>query len=162
MSGILPENGLIRPRGAGPKHVAAFRARFTAATVLASAPRPTRIATPSISSSITPAFRAAFRFRGYDPVIDALGLRRSRCRRSCWLRSRYHRIPPQLACQRRAGGEQATLGNGAHIAFEVEERAVIDIFPGSIGKRRHRRLAPEGLSPENYAHCYAAVVRDPD
>lgn len=36
---------------------------MTAATVLASAPRPARMAMPSISSSITPAPQTVFRFR---------------------------------------------------------------------------------------------------
>src|SRR5690606_41053007 len=45
-----------------PDHDVAFSARITAATVLASAPRPTRMATPSISSSMTPGPRAALLF----------------------------------------------------------------------------------------------------
>lgn len=46
-----------------PDHDVAFNARITAATVLASAPRPTRMAMPSISSSITPESRAGFCLR---------------------------------------------------------------------------------------------------
>src|SRR5690606_31967097 len=47
-----------------PDHDVAFSARITAATVLASAPRPTRMAMPSISSSMTPASRVTLRFLG--------------------------------------------------------------------------------------------------
>lgn len=54
-----------------PDHDVAFSARITAATVLASAPRPTRMAIPSISSSITPASRAVFRFRGRAGRVGA-------------------------------------------------------------------------------------------
>jgi hypothetical protein len=41
-------------QGGQADHVLAFSARITAATVLASAPRPTRTLTPSISISIIP------------------------------------------------------------------------------------------------------------
>jgi len=54
-----------------PDHNGAFSARITAATVLASAPRPTRMATPSFSSSITPASRAAFRCRCFAGRVAA-------------------------------------------------------------------------------------------
>src|SRR5690606_24728035 len=52
-------------------HDAPFSARITTATVLASAPRPTRMATPSISSSITPASRTAFRLRCFAGRVAA-------------------------------------------------------------------------------------------
>ena len=42
-------------------HVLAFKARSTAATVLASAPRPIRTLTPSISTSMLPALRSTWR-----------------------------------------------------------------------------------------------------
>ena len=44
-------------------HVLAFKARSTAATVLASAPRPIRTLTPSISTSMLPELRSARRVR---------------------------------------------------------------------------------------------------
>lgn len=45
--------------------------RLTAATVLASAPRPTRMAMPSISSSMTPLPPAVFRFRARAGRVGA-------------------------------------------------------------------------------------------
>ncbi len=51
-------------RSRWPDHDVALSARITAATVFESAPRPTRIAMPSISSSITPVSRAGSRFLG--------------------------------------------------------------------------------------------------
>ena len=56
-----------------PDHDVAFSARITAATVLASAPRPTRMAMPSISSSIAPASRVVFRFRGRAGHVGSKG-----------------------------------------------------------------------------------------
>src|SRR3977135_3019984 len=44
-------------------HALAFSARSTAATVLASAPRPTRTVTPSISTSMIPDVRSTWRVR---------------------------------------------------------------------------------------------------
>lgn len=61
-----------------------------------------------------------------------------------------------------ADGQPAVPGNGVHIAFEVEKRALVDAFfdiaiaHGAVGDG-----AP-GLRPQYDDHYYAAFVRDPD
>ena len=61
-----------------------------------------------------------------------------------------------------ADGEQATIGNGTHIAFEVEKRAAVDAFFQAALANGGTSDGPPGLRPEYDAHYYAAFVRDPD
>ncbi|WP_244606624.1 VOC family protein [Arsenicitalea aurantiaca] len=61
-----------------------------------------------------------------------------------------------------ADGEQATTGNGTHIAFEVEKRAAVDAcYQAALANGGMGDGAP-GVRPEYDAHYYAAFVRDPD
>ncbi len=61
-----------------------------------------------------------------------------------------------------ADGEQATVGNGTHIAFEVEKRAAVDAFFQAALANGGTSNGPPDLRPEYDAHYYAAFVRDPD
>ena len=53
-------------------HAPAFKARSTAATVFASAPRPIRMLTPSISTSMLPAVRSPLGFRWCFRLVKAV------------------------------------------------------------------------------------------
>ena len=95
----------------------------------------------------------------YDPVMNELGLRRT--------------LDVEEAVGYGAGitifslniptdGKQATIGNGTHIAFEVEKRAAVDAFFQAALANGGTSDGPPGLRPEYDAHYYAAFVRDPD
>lgn len=95
----------------------------------------------------------------YDPVMNALGLRRT--------------LDVEEAVGYGAGitvfslnmpddGEQATVGNGTHVAFEVENRAAVDAFHQVALEHGGTSNGQPGLRPEYDAHYYAAFVRDPD
>ena len=59
-------------------------------------------------------------------------------------------------------GKRATVGNGTHVAFEVEERAAVDAFYAAALDNGGTSNGPPGLRPEYDANYYAAFVRDPD
>lgn len=56
----------------------------------------------------------------------------------------------------------ATAGNGVHIAFGVEDRAMVDAFHAAALASGGSDDGSPGLRPEYDAHYYAAFVRDPD
>lgn len=58
--------------------------------------------------------------------------------------------------------DAATVGNGVHIAFAVEDRAMVDAFHRDALVNGGRDAGPPGLRPEYDANYYAAFVRDPD
>lgn len=59
-------------------------------------------------------------------------------------------------------GGAATVGNGTHVAFEVEKRAAVDaFFQTALANGGESNGAP-GLRTEYDAHYYAAFIRDPD
>lgn len=59
-------------------------------------------------------------------------------------------------------GERATVGNGSHIAFAVEERAMVDRFHAVALEHGGSDDGAPGLRPDYDAHFYGAFVRDPD
>ncbi|KQM36142.1 VOC family protein [Sphingomonas sp. Leaf10] len=61
-----------------------------------------------------------------------------------------------------ADGAPASAGNGTHVAFEVEYRAMVDQFYAVALTQGGSGNGPPGLRPEYDAHYYAAFVRDPD
>lgn len=59
-------------------------------------------------------------------------------------------------------GKPATVGNGTHIAFAVENRSMVDRFhTTALGHGGFDDGRP-GLRPDYDANYYAAFVRDPD
>jgi catechol 2,3-dioxygenase-like lactoylglutathione lyase family enzyme len=61
-----------------------------------------------------------------------------------------------------ANGDPASVGNGVHIAFDVEHRAMVDRFyQAALGHGGTSDGAP-GTRPDYDANYYAAFVRDPD
>lgn len=68
----------------------------------------------------------------------------------------------QFSVQAPIDGAPATVGNGTHIAFAVEERGMVDRFyAAAIAHGGHGDGEP-GLRPAYDAHYYGAFVRDPD
>lgn len=59
-------------------------------------------------------------------------------------------------------GRAATVGNGSHIAFGVENRSmVVRFYAAALANGGHADGAP-GLRPDYDANYYGAFVRDPD
>ena len=56
----------------------------------------------------------------------------------------------------------ASVGNGTHIAFAVENRAMVDRFYEAAICSGGQDAGAPGLRPEYDAHYYGAFVLDPD
>ena len=59
-------------------------------------------------------------------------------------------------------GQPATVGNGSHVAFGVENRGMVQAFYEAALVHGGSCDGPPGLRPEYDAHYYGAFVRDPD
>lgn len=95
----------------------------------------------------------------YDPVLRELGL------------SRTLDVPEAVgygagitvfSLNLPADGKAASVGNGTHVAFEVERRAAVDAFYRVALANGGASDGAPGLRPEYDGHYYAAFVRDPD
>jgi catechol 2,3-dioxygenase-like lactoylglutathione lyase family enzyme len=95
----------------------------------------------------------------YDPVMRELGLRRTLDVEDA---VGYGAGITAFSLNLPTDGAPATPGNGVHVAFEVENRAVVDSFfrtalaNGAVGE------GEPGLRLQYDANYYAAFVRDPD
>lgn len=56
----------------------------------------------------------------------------------------------------------AVPGNGVHVAFDVEDRGMVDAFHAAALAAGGTDDDAPGLRPAYDAHYYAAFVRDPD
>ncbi len=56
----------------------------------------------------------------------------------------------------------AVPGNGVHVAFDVEDRGMVDAFHAAALAAGGTDDGAPGLRPAYDAHYYAAFVRDPD
>ena len=56
----------------------------------------------------------------------------------------------------------AVPGNGVHVAFDVEDRGMVDAFHAAGLAAGGTDDGAPGLRPAYDAHYYAAFVRDPD
>lgn len=95
----------------------------------------------------------------YDPVMNVLGLRRTL---DVEMAVGYGAGVTVFSLNTPADGEQVTVGNGTHVAFEVENRAAVDAFHQVALKNGGTSNGPPGLRPEYDAHYYVAFVCDPD
>ncbi|MFD1107379.1 VOC family protein [Sphingobium olei] len=95
----------------------------------------------------------------YDPVMRELGLRRTLDVEDA---VGYGAGITSFSLNRPADGRAATVGNGTHVAFEVETRAAVDAFFRVALAHGGTGDGEPGLRPEYDAHYYAAFVRDPD
>lgn len=59
-------------------------------------------------------------------------------------------------------GEPATVGNGSHVAFAVEDRDMVRRFHAAALQNGGRSDGEPGLRPEYDGHYFGAFVRDPD
>jgi len=95
----------------------------------------------------------------YDPVMAALGLRRTLDVDGA---VGYGAGITVFSLNLPADGRPASAGNGAHVAFEVESRGAVDTFYRIALAHGAASDGPPGLRPEYDANYYAAFVRDPD
>ena len=59
-------------------------------------------------------------------------------------------------------GDNERVGEGTHVAFAVERRALVDAFHQAALAAGGRDQGAPGLRPHYHPHYYAAFVLDPD
>ncbi|MFC3712832.1 VOC family protein [Sphingoaurantiacus capsulatus] len=59
-------------------------------------------------------------------------------------------------------GRPASHGNGEHIAFITQDRAIVDAFHAAALANGGSDEGAPGLRPHYHANYYGAYVRDPD
>jgi len=67
-----------------------------------------------------------------------------------------------FSVERPVNGKPATVGNGTHIAFAAEDRAMVARFHEAALANGGTSDGTPGLRPEYGAGYYSAFVRDPD
>lgn len=67
-----------------------------------------------------------------------------------------------ISLGRPVNGEPAAPGNGVHVAFAAEDRAMVDRFHEVALAHGGTDEGAPGLRPEYDANYYGAFVRDPD
>lgn len=97
--------------------------------------------------------------RFYDATLAAVGLLPMRADAFA---AHYGGGHFMFSALRPADGGSATAGNGIHIAFGVEDRAMVDAFHAAALANGGSSDGVPGLRPDYDAHYYAAFVRDPD
>ncbi|WP_159717644.1 VOC family protein [Geminicoccus flavidas] len=68
----------------------------------------------------------------------------------------------QFSVETPVDGKPASVGNGSHIAFAAEDRAMVDRFHAAALAHGGTSDGEPGLRPEYDANYYGAFVRDPD
>lgn len=59
-------------------------------------------------------------------------------------------------------GDNERVGEGTHVAFEAESRAMVDAFHEAALAAGGRDNGPPGLRPHYHPNYYGAFVLDPD
>ena len=95
----------------------------------------------------------------YDPVLAVLGMRKI-CERDGSID--YGAAMTVFSLEKPSDGRPASVGNGVHIAFMADGRAMVDEFYRTALANGGSDAGPPGLRPEYDAHYYGAFVRDPD
>jgi catechol 2,3-dioxygenase-like lactoylglutathione lyase family enzyme len=95
----------------------------------------------------------------YDPVLAVLGIRRLGERDGSL---DYGTSTMFFSLEKPTDGRPASVGNGVHIAFMAEGRAMVDEFYRTALANGGSDAGAPGLRPEYDAHYYGAFVRDPD
>ncbi|QMW24446.1 VOC family protein [Sandaracinobacteroides saxicola] len=95
----------------------------------------------------------------YTPVMQELGLR---CTLEVDEAVGYGAGITVFSLNMPANGLPATVGNGVHVAFEVERRSTVDAFFEVAVANGGKAEGTPGIRPEYDRHYYAAFVRDPD
>jgi catechol 2,3-dioxygenase-like lactoylglutathione lyase family enzyme len=100
------------------------------------------------------------RARGfYDPVMHELGMRRTLDVNEA---IGYGAGVTVFSLNLPADGAAASVGNGVHVAFEVEKRSAVDAFFRAAIAHGGVSDGEPSLRPQYDANYYAAFVRDPD
>ncbi|MFD1035242.1 VOC family protein [Sphingomonas hankookensis] len=95
----------------------------------------------------------------YDPVMAAVGLRRTLDVAEA---VGYGAGITVFSLNVPADGSAAGVGNGTHVAFEVERRSAVDDAHALALAHGGSSDGAPGLRPEYDANYYAAFVRDLD
>lgn len=95
----------------------------------------------------------------YDPVLATLGIRKLHTRDGS---VDYGTSMMFFSLERPTDGNRASVGNGVHIAFAAEDRAMVDAFHAAALANGGTDAGAPGLRPEYDPHYYGAFVRDPD
>lgn len=74
----------------------------------------------------------------------------------------YHSGTFHFSVQVPVDGQPATVGNGSHVAFGVEDRGMVDRFYEAALAHGGSDDGAPGLRTQYDAHYYGAFVRDPD
>jgi len=95
----------------------------------------------------------------YDAVLPAVGLG---LMKSSQQAADYGSGQLIFSVETPVDGQPATAGNGTHIAFAAEDRAMVDRFYDEALANGGSSDGAPGLRPEYDANYYGAFVRDPD
>ena len=95
----------------------------------------------------------------YDPVLATLGIRKLNERDGSL---DYGTSIMFFSLEKPVNGQPASVGNGVHIAFLAETRAMVDDFHRTALANGGSDAGAPGLRPEYDANYYGAFVRDPD
>jgi catechol 2,3-dioxygenase-like lactoylglutathione lyase family enzyme len=95
----------------------------------------------------------------YDPVMAELGLQRTLDVEEA---VGYGAGITVFSLNLPADEKPPSVGNGTHVAFEVEKRAAVDAFFRTALANGGDSGGAPGLRPEYDANYYAAFVLDPD
>lgn len=95
----------------------------------------------------------------YDPVLATLGIRKLNERDGSL---DYGTSIMFFSLEKPVNGQPASVGNGVHIAFLAETRAMVDEFHRTALANGGSDAGAPGLRPEYDANYYGAFVRDPD
>ena len=101
--------------------------------------------------------RRAARF--YDPLMDLVGLRRLKMNDGG---VHYGTGEILFSLVTTTNDRAASAGNGAHIAFQARDRAMVRKFYELALRHGGRSDGEPGLRPNYDANYYAAFVLDPD
>jgi len=109
-----------------------------------------------ISLGTNDLFRAR---RFYDAVMPILGLRFMKEDEASWHYGIGHTT---FSIIKPVDGLPATAGHGTHIAFELEDRDMVDAFYRAALDHGGSDCGAPGTRPEYDANYYAAFIKDPD
>lgn len=95
----------------------------------------------------------------YDPVLAVVGLR---LLADCGSSLDYGVGAILFSVETPTDGQPAASGNGIHIAFAADNRAMVDRFHAAGLAHGGSDAGAPGLRTQYDAHYYGAFLRDPD
>jgi catechol 2,3-dioxygenase-like lactoylglutathione lyase family enzyme len=97
--------------------------------------------------------------RFYDPLMELVGLRRLKLNEGG---VHYGTGEILFSLVTTVNGKPATAGNGAHVAFQARDRAMVKKFYELALKNGGRSDGEPGLRPDYDVNYYGGFVFDPD